>query len=355
MTKHKTLCLILLCCALLLNGCGIHMTYYPSMKSDNKTLYYTLEYDFYPEALAQMDENTKIPFPLLDSDALAYVTKASSNFPYYKDETQATYRELPYFYDLKKIKSDAKYQKVKHLTVTYQVDATKINALPESLQITPLSSPELFKTYLNLDSADESAAALASELIQDLAPQDRQNLKKINACFENWIWEHLTTPVHYKDYTAQFPPAEGLASLLQNRVGNQEEIARLLVVFYRSQGIPARILTGLEGSIIERRSEPRKPADLKLFEDNYHVQVEIFSGDQWHLLEPNLYPNLKSNVTAKALSTGKSISVYKSDPDFKRKPLMPMTYLELSAADRQIIEPLKNALNSHTPSSVYLD
>lgn len=355
MTKHKTLCLILLSCALLLSGCGIHMTYYPSLKSDDQTLYYTLEYDFHPEALAKLDPKAKIPFPLLDCDALDYVTKVSSNLPYYKDEAQATYQELPYFYDLSKLKSEGKYQKIKHLTVTYQIDASKINALPETLTLDAQPLPEEVKPYLKLDSTDETAAALATELRQSLLPVDQKNLKKINALYEGWIWEHLTTPVHYKDYTTQHDPNQGVAALLNSRIGNQESIARLLVAFYRSQGVPARILTGLDGANIERKSDPRKPADLKLMEDSYHVQVEVFSGGRWHLLEPNLYPNLKNNVTNKLLPSGKQLTVYKSDSTFKRKPIMPMGYLMFAESDRLVIEPLPNALNSNTPSSVYLD
>ncbi len=355
MKIKTTLALLLISTMLILSGCDIQMTYYPSVKSDTKNLYYTLEYDFSPEALQKTDENLKVPLPMLDTELLAYVTKASTNVPYYRDEKSATYAELPFFYDLKKLKKDPKFKKLKKLTVTYQIDASTLNVLPEDLKVNEKDLPNQVKPYLILSKSDESAALLATSLTATLPPQDKHTLKSLNALYEGWILKNIQYPVSYKDFSQSLKGPRTTAQLIQNKVGTSEDISQLLVAMFRSQGIPARIVTGLDGVLIERKSDPRKPADLKLLEDGFHTQVEVFASGRWYLLDPCLYPNLKSNVTNIDLPSGQLLNVYKSDLAYERKPLMPMGYLSINDSGRSTSEPLLNSLNSSTPSSVYLD
>lgn len=355
MTKKTILALLLTITVLLLSGCDIQMTYYPSVKSDAKQLYYTLEYDLFPKTLNTIDHTKKIPFPMIDTEQHAYVTGVYSNMPYYRDELNAVNPEFPYFYDLEKIASSAKYQKQEKLTITYQIDSSLLNELPENAVTNTYMHSSKLKPYLTLLPDDKAAARLAASLTSALSPYEPHTIKSLYHLYEDWILNNISYAVSYKDYSQNISGSRTTAQLMQCKVGTSEDISHLLVAMFRSQGIPARIVTGLEGSLVERKSEPRKPADLKLFEDGFHTQVEVYSEGKWYLLDSSLYPALKSNVTNITLASGQKLSVYKSDPTYKRKPIMPMGYLYFNTDTQGITAPTQNEINSTTPSSVYLD
>lgn len=193
---------------------------------DSKIEEITVKSSFYPKESLDtvISSNSYYPFnPEIINDELVYVF----NNPTFSSETIGLSST---------ILSETKIEKVKN----------KIN-FPLDLDLIPSEYLKYMSSSEKIDSDDYEIRKLAKEL-----SNGKNDLYEIAFDFANWV----TTNIEYSLDSSTAEVSEKASWVLENRKGVCDELTSLYIALLRSQGIPARYVSGIAYTNSDLFSEP---------------------------------------------------------------------------------------------------
>lgn len=176
----------------------------------------------------------------------------------------------------------------KLIYVEYLCDSKSVNSIPKDKKITDLDGEGYAFKYLRSSSIEDEVRDLASQIRNSLPEEERDSLKSVSEAYINWITSNL---YYIRDYKKSLGIDNNLSDSVETlhiKAGVCQDFSWLLAEMFRSQGIPARLVWGMN---------PYKSGMIENDIDKYerHVNVEVFDGSEWNILNSTLYYDLEKN------------------------------------------------------------
>lgn len=184
------------------------------------------------------------------------------------------------------IKTDNPNEKM--IYVEYLCDAKAVNSIPKELKISDISGDGFAYKYLRSLPIKDEVRALAHQIRESLPIEEQDSLKSVSEAYINWITSNMYYIKDYKESMGIDNNLSDSSETLRLKAGVCQDFAWLLAEMFRSQDIPARLVYGVN---------PYKSGKIENDGKKYegHVNVEVYDGSVWYMLNPTIYPDLGNN------------------------------------------------------------